>query len=58
MIDVITICGAWFKAPTNVELSVPLFDKMIEDMKLELEDQRKSWTLKGCIIMTNGWMEE
>ncbi|XP_057851224.1 uncharacterized protein LOC131061516 isoform X3 [Cryptomeria japonica] len=57
MVDSITICGAGFKAPTDAELSGPLLLQMVEDMKVELEDHRQSWSQKGCTIMTDGWTD-
>ncbi|XP_059074131.1 uncharacterized protein LOC131874589 [Cryptomeria japonica] len=57
MVDSITICGAGFKAPTNAELNGPLLLQMVEDMKVELEDHRQSWSQKGCTIMTDGWTD-
>ena len=54
MIDAITICGLGFKAPTEAELSGYLLDEMVEDMKFELADHQKEWTVKGCTIMTDG----
>lgn len=57
MIDAVSICGAGFKAPTEDELSGPLLLEMVEEMKLELEDQKKIWRQRGCTIMTDGWTD-
>ena len=57
MIDAVAICGPEFKAPTKAELSGYLLDEMVEDMKFELADHQKEWTIKGCTIMTDGWTD-
>ena len=57
MIDAVAICGLRFKAPTEAELSGYLLDEMVEDMRAELEENRKEWIAKGCTIMTNGWTD-
>jgi Protein of unknown function (DUF 659) len=57
MIDAVTICGPGFKAPTEAELSGYLLEEMVEDMRHELEDNRKEWIEKGCTIMTDGWTD-
>ena len=57
MIDAISIYDPGFKAPTDVELSDPLLLEMVEEMKLELEDHRKTWSQRGCTIMTDGWTD-
>ncbi|XP_057838277.2 uncharacterized protein LOC131048360 [Cryptomeria japonica] len=57
MIDAVTICGPGFKAPSDTELSGPLLLEMVEDMKVDSEDHRQSWSHKGCTIMTDGWTD-
>ena len=57
MIDVVTICGPGFKAPTKAELSGYFLDEMVEDMKFELANHQKEWTIKGYTIMTDGWID-
>ena len=57
MINVVTICGPSFKAPTKAELSGYLLDKMAEVMKFELSNHQKEWTIKDCTIMTDGWID-
>ena len=57
MIDAVAICGLRFKAPTKAELSGYLLDEMVEDMRVDLEENRKEWIAKGCTIMTNGWTD-
>ena len=57
MIDAVAICGPGFKAPIEVELSGYLLDDMVEDMRVELEENRKKWIEKGCTIMTDGWTD-
>ena len=54
MIDVVVICGSEFKAPTEAKLSGYLLNDMVEDMRVELEENRKEWIEKGCTIMTDG----
>ena len=41
MIDVVSICGLRFKVPIEAELSGYLLDKMVQDMRVELEENRK-----------------
>ena len=55
MIDAVAICCLGFRAQTKVELSGYLLDDMVEDMRVELEENRKEWIEKGCTIMTDGW---
>ena len=57
MIDVVAICGLGFQAPTEAELSGCLLDEMVEDMRVDLEENRKEWIAKGCTIMTDGWTD-
>ena len=57
MIDAVVICGSEFKAPTEAKLSGYLLDEMVEDMKVELEDHRKAWPKKNCIIVIDGWID-
>ena len=57
MIDAVAICGLGFKATTESELSGYLLDGMVEDIKVELEENRKEWIEKGCNIMTDGWTD-
>ena len=57
MIDAIAICGLGFKTPTEAELSGYLLDDMVEDMRVELEENRKEWIEKGYTIMTDGWTD-
>ena len=55
MIDGVAICGPRFKAPTEAELSGYLLDEMVEDMRVELEENQKEWIEKGCTIMIDDW---
>ena len=54
MIAAVAICGPGFKAPTEAEFSRYLLDDIVDDMRVELEENRKEWIEKGCIIITNG----
>ena len=57
MIDAVAICGPGFKAPTEAELSGYLLDEMVEDMRVDLDENQKDWIAKGCTIMTDGWTD-
>ncbi|XP_057856565.2 uncharacterized protein LOC131065967 isoform X2 [Cryptomeria japonica] len=57
MVDALTICGAGFKAPSEIDLSGPILTELVNDVKKELGDQRQIWSTKGCTIMTDGWTD-
>ena len=57
MVDAITICGAGFKAPSEDELKGPLLTQKVADVKAQLQEQRKQWSMIGCTIMTDGWTD-
>lgn len=57
MVDVITICGAGFKAPSESDLRGPILSQMVDDVKKDLDEQRQIWSTKGCTIMTDGWTD-
>ena len=57
MVDIITICGAGFKAPTKDELKGPLLTQKVVDVKAQLEEQHVQWRRIGCTIMIDGWTD-
>ena len=56
-IDVVTICGPGFKAPSVVELGGPILNQRLANVQVEITEQREVWKKKGCTIMTNGWTD-
>ncbi|KAH6823140.1 hypothetical protein C2S53_011313 [Perilla frutescens var. hirtella] len=57
MIEEIGRYGPGLVPPSMYELRVPLLQKKVNDVNLQLLEYKKEWATKGCSILSDGWRD-
>ncbi|ERN01128.1 hypothetical protein AMTR_s00002p00205930 [Amborella trichopoda] len=58
MVSVIQRVGPGVKPPTAYELSGPILDEEVEEVKKWIEEYKQSWPRTGITLMSDGWLNK
>ncbi|KAF1868189.1 hypothetical protein Lal_00018708 [Lupinus albus] len=57
MIDALCSMGPGYKGPNYYRVRGHLVNKLVEDMKILVNDYRSIWKQTGCTLMADGWID-
>ncbi|KAL4180124.1 hypothetical protein AMTRI_Chr13g90570 [Amborella trichopoda] len=58
MVSAIQRAGPGVKPPTAYELSGPILDEEVEEVKKWIEEYKQSWPRTGITLMSDGWLNK
>ncbi|ERN00539.1 hypothetical protein AMTR_s00102p00084180 [Amborella trichopoda] len=58
VVSAIQRVGPWVKPPTAYELSGPILDEEVEEVKKWIEEYKQSWPRTDITLMNDGWLNK
>ncbi|ERN16514.1 hypothetical protein AMTR_s00031p00082850 [Amborella trichopoda] len=58
MVNAIQRAGPGVKPPTTYELSGPILDEEVEEVRKWIEEYKQSWSRTGITLISDGWLNK